>query len=887
MKKTILLLFVILYFPLVAAKDLTGIKIYVNPGHGGYDVTGDSNTDDRNVPVIGHPAGDTTGFWESSSNLRKGLHLRDELLRHNATVKMNRTANTSADDWLVTVIAADVNAFNPDAFLSIHSNATGDVPSAANYPFLIYRGYPDPIADTFPALRESENMCRFAYPYELDNPLTVWSAFYPYDADNIRIGPNNGGAQMYIYVPGFLSEGEFHDYLPEACRLLNTDYDHLEAIRFLNFFLDYFGADRDATGTLAGYVKDKDAKMQQSKLYYYKPGTDDQWVPLNGAKVILRNAAGDSISAYTCDNNYNGVFAFYNLAQGNYQLEACDSSHVTQTVNVTVAGGGEITYKKIFLQSVNTTPDIPRIYASELNSVSTSSGYNLSFTLNTDATYTAITFTPATQSGLPIGIYTGALPQGRNSVYIDNTRLPAGQYTWEVTARAASLSDPVQFTNNDDSQVQFYSACGVSVDNDFDSPFFGRVYVSSSFPGTTVLSGRSTGQGIYILDAAMTDITRQGVTPYSGGMQWATSGSSSPLRCNVAPDGQVYICDWSSAASGVYVMNPANPSTAFRQVFGGSRASNGLFSSGGTAIGGEVSACYVLGKNDSARLYTVDGTYRTGLNAANNVLQYDLGTSANPWVSAPSAVVFNNYAQGNLELNGNSAIAPDARGGWFMSQTRNAGNDAAVCPALIHISSSGKIDFNSGNINPPNGLIGGSYGSGLAVTQDGNRLAICANGDYQIYDIAYGAGNVPALTQAYDIVPAIGQTNYSLAFDRAGNLYAVSTDAQQLAGYSLPVADNTFTTPAPSSQVLDYTNTGINIPKISQLKVYPNPAQDVVHVECGVALETVKLVDLTGRTVMNVPVNQNQTTLDINLSGVPAGNYILLVNNVSVKVEKK
>ena len=885
MKKIFLFIFIVLCYSIVAAKDLTGIKIYVNPGHGGYDITGNTNTDDRNVPTLGHAAGDTTGFWESSSNLRKGLHLRDELLKHNATVKMNRTTNTSADDWLVTKIAADVNAFNPDAYLAIHSNATGDVPSTANYPFLIYRGYPNPITDTFPALRESENMCRFAYPYMLDNPLTVWSDFYPYDSTNIRTGPNNGGAQMYMYVPGFLSEGEFHDYLPEACRLLNTDYDHLEAIRFLNYFLDYFGADREVTGTLAGYVKDKDVKMQQSTLYYYKTGTDDQWVPLNGARVILRNEAGDSISTYTCDNNYNGVFAFYNLAPGNYQLEASDSNHITQTVNVTVAGGGEITYQKIFLQSVNITPDIPRIYASELSAVPTDSGYNCSFTLNTDASYTDITFTPTDQGSLPIGIYTGALLQGRNTVYIDNTRLPEGQYTWAVTASAAPLSGPVQFTSTDDSQVQFYSACGVSVDNDFDSPFFGRIYVSSSLPGTTTISGRSTGQGIYILDAAMTDVTHQGVTPYAGGVKWATT--SSPLRCNVAPDGQVYLCDWTSASSGVYVMNPANPSAAFRQVFGGSRSS-GLFSSGGVAIGGAVSGCYVLGKDDSTRLYTVDGVYKTGLNSANNMLQYNLGTSTDSWVSAPSAVVFNNYAQGNLQLNGNSAIAPDARGGWFMSQTRNAGNDAAVCPVLIHISSSGKIDFNSGNINPPNGLIGSSYGSGLAVMQDGNRLAVSANGDYQIYDIAYGAGDVPALTLAYDIIPAIGQTNYSLAFDRAGNLYAVSTDAQQLAGYALPIADNTFSTPAPSSQILDFTKTSINIPKQSSpVQVYPNPARNVVHIDCSAGIESVKLVDLVGHVIMNVPVNQKQIFVIINMSVVPEGNYILLVNNTPVKIEKK
>ena len=69
MKKIFLLLSILLAFT-VQAKDLSGLKIYVNPGHGGYD------SDDRNVDVYPYAQGDTLGFWESSSNLHKGLMLQ-------------------------------------------------------------------------------------------------------------------------------------------------------------------------------------------------------------------------------------------------------------------------------------------------------------------------------------------------------------------------------------------------------------------------------------------------------------------------------------------------------------------------------------------------------------------------------------------------------------------------------------------------------------------------------------------------------------------------------------------------------------------------------------------------------------------------------------------
>ena len=95
------------------AKDLTGKKIYVNPGHGGYDPT-----NDRNVPTIPFAAGDHNGFYESKCNLVKGLELRDLLEAAGATVMMSRTQNRDEDDKVLTEISAEANAFGADGFIS-------------------------------------------------------------------------------------------------------------------------------------------------------------------------------------------------------------------------------------------------------------------------------------------------------------------------------------------------------------------------------------------------------------------------------------------------------------------------------------------------------------------------------------------------------------------------------------------------------------------------------------------------------------------------------------------------------------------------------------------------------------------------------------------------
>ena len=74
---------------------------------------------------------------------------------------------------------------------------------------------------------------------------------------------------------------------------------------------------------------------------------------------------------------------------------------------------------------------------------------------------------------------------------------------------------------SDDSPIfQFYSGRGVAVDNNPESPFFGRVYVSESAGGLisegTPVNPRTTQKGIYILDAALSDVTNQGAKSYTG-----------------------------------------------------------------------------------------------------------------------------------------------------------------------------------------------------------------------------------------------------------------------------------------------------------------------------------------------------------------------------------
>ncbi|MDR0581929.1 MAG: N-acetylmuramoyl-L-alanine amidase, partial [Prevotellaceae bacterium] len=348
MKKLLFILLAFLTSLPLFSTDLTGLKIYINPGHGGYD------GDDRSVWTI--PVPETwkhpEGYWESKSNLSKGLALRDMLQAAGATVFMSRTTNTTADDRNLSQIAAEANASNADAFLSIHSNALN---TTTNYLLLLFRGN-DGRADVPGSLE----MAQASAPIQITNQLTVWTSANPMlrgDYDFYGTGAPYLGVLKPLTVPGFLSEGSFHDYAPETHRLCNDDYCKLEAYSFFRFYHAYFTRDMPNKGVIGGFVKSENERVTilNEPNFKYVAGSHDQYLPLNGATVTLKDAAGQTtIGTYTTDTWYNGIFAFYDLTPGSYQVTVtpAGSDYDPKTVEVTVEAG-KPAYAKVFVKNKN------------------------------------------------------------------------------------------------------------------------------------------------------------------------------------------------------------------------------------------------------------------------------------------------------------------------------------------------------------------------------------------------------------------------------------------------------------------------------------------------------------------------------------------------------
>jgi hypothetical protein len=366
--------------------------------------------------------------------------------------------------------------------------------------------------------------------------------------------------------------------------------------------------------------------------------------------------------------------------------------------------------------------------------------------------------------------------------------------SYTITPTAQPVGYPV-LISNDDPVFQFYSPCGVAVDNTPTSPYFGRVYVAETTGGAVTkgspVQARTTTRGCYVLSSDLTDITSQGATAWSGNVEWApndgTNYQFALSRLSVAPSGKVFIPSSAFQSANVYIMDAANPSADFIPVFGGKRNNEtGALKQSGKTVTNPVMSCVVLGTGNEEQLYTMDrncsGTVFCNIN------RYDIGQADSlPWKQAPSAVVFSDDMTAYME-NGNGQMAYDGHGGWFMSQYRYSSTTAK--PALLHVTD-GTLDYNCGN------EVSTCNRGGLAVTADGSMLAISREGGVvAVYDVTYDANNVPTLSEEKFLINWGNDADISLAlaFDPAGNLYIVSATSERLMVYALPKLDNSYTT---------------------------------------------------------------------------------------------
>lgn len=336
------------------AKELQDIRIYINPGHGGW------GSGDRHMGTVGHGEPDytdTCGFFETNTNMWKGLALLqrladygfkydptlnqrpegapDELYRWGAARDMSQGLVMShvknGVSRNINEIATEVEMNNFDYFISVHSNAHVDG-NNTNYPAMFVRG-----ENGTQSVPGSVEVARVIWPYAYSNTHSCWSnysmtnmgLYYDIDfwsGDYVTVTHPNGQTYKGYYavlrhgVPGMLCEGYFHTYQPARHRALNPDVCAIEGEAYARGIAEYFGVPRENTGDIYGIVRDLHERFRHK--YYNAPASSpDAFMPLNGATAILFDADGNEVARRTTDNETNGAFVFRHLAPGIYTVK--------------------------------------------------------------------------------------------------------------------------------------------------------------------------------------------------------------------------------------------------------------------------------------------------------------------------------------------------------------------------------------------------------------------------------------------------------------------------------------------------------------------------------------------------------------------------------------
>lgn len=376
MKKIAVLLLAVITAAFAAdAKKMSDLKIYINPGHGGY------TSNDRPIRIHPFESNDTNGYWESKSNLYKGLHMYHILDSLGAKPYLSRIKNTEDDDRSLSGISTEANNLGVDLFFSIHSNAGEDV----NTPLMLYR------ENTIGTPRYPENvtLSKLLWQNLYSSRLAVWTRDTEYVVGDLtfydKMWQGGLGVLRNLYVVGLLSEGSMHEHRPEAHRLMNDDYLWLEAWHFVKSIMEFYDTeDRFVTGNVAGVVYDNHNTREFVQPVGFHAYGRDALAPVNGAKVELVDASGNVVQTRTTDNMYNGIFVFRNVAPGNYTVRSMRDDYYQESTQVTVKAC-EVTYQDMPLTLKREFPLEITAYSpvsGEDDAVSCASTIN--FTFNTD-----------------------------------------------------------------------------------------------------------------------------------------------------------------------------------------------------------------------------------------------------------------------------------------------------------------------------------------------------------------------------------------------------------------------------------------------------------------------------------------------------------------------
>ena len=421
----------------------------------------------------------------------------------------------------------------------------------------------------------------------------------------------------------------------------------------------------------------------------------------------------------------------------------------------------------------------------------------VNYSLNADAEMVIFTITNGETSDS--STLDGKSAGDHSFTYDVSTLFSAGdQLLWEISTKSAVVETPTEYEKNH----RFYHPAGVAVDNNYESPFYGRVYVSEAMNTTseTYVSCK-TGQGVYVFDPCLNPVLNaKGEQGFTGGMAitqnfpGSEKNSYDPRRIRISKDGRVFVSRQTVGVSPIFEIDPANLDGDFKPVFNfASVAENWeLLDAEGNFIGAPNASFDVKGSGNDLKILTLSAN-ASGVAYSYSGFrcdEYNLG-SATTWEAAPSKnieALSGKYSINYMGIN----VAYDNEGGIWYCQYRGTPKDTE--PALVHVNAEGVEDYKNTTMVARQG--------GIAFSPDFSKLAI-ANASKQvgIYEVTKTDG-VIGLNLLYQFATNIGSNLNDIAWDLANNLYIVGNSSEFLKVFALPRDSKTVTTPAAEKYIV-------------------------------------------------------------------------------------
>ncbi|MGM9829014.1 MAG: hypothetical protein ACI30C_03140 [Muribaculaceae bacterium] len=453
-------------------------------------------------------------------------------------------------------------------------------------------------------------------------------------------------------------------------------------------------------------------------------------------------------------------------------------------------------------------------YAYGLKSELGTNGKTLTVNYSLNANAEMVTFT-ITNGDTSDSFTLEGITAGDHSFTYDVSTLfaPEDQLLWEISVQSPVVETPTE----SEKSYRFYHPAGVAVDNNIESPFYGRVYVTEAMNTTseTYVSCK-TGQGVYVFDPCLNPVLNAtGEQGFTGGMAitqqfpGTTTNSYDPRRIRISKDGRVFVSRQTVGVSPIFEIDPANLDGDFKPVFNfASVAENwDLLDAEGNFIGAPNAGFDVKGSGNDLKILTLSAN-ASGVAYSYSGFrcdEYNLGT-ATTWEAAPSKnieALSGKYSINYMGIN----VVYDNEGGIWYCQYRGTPKDTE--PALVHVNAEGVEDYK--NITMV------SRQAGIAFSPDFSKVAI-ANAAKQvgIYEVTKADGVVD-LKLLYEFATNIGNNLNDIAWDLANNLYLVGNSSEYLKVFALPRDSKTVTTPAAEKYI-------VSVPEVTKMYVLGHTA---------------------------------------------------------------